>query len=545
MQEKNRSLWTAMPSMGKAKESFLPLVFDDTPPPGDAGPDTVQRRSFETDVTRMVLSGLVMRPIQELLVRRAVAGGDGEKGEEAVWRAVDVTWLAFAVLDVISELTEYHAGVTRADVIERVLPLAFKQLAVRQKSASDKEVTGVIGKIFDHLANRGNRYLPFAYEYYDDVRGTFLTCRFWLVKAVYTGEGHSTLYALTDEGYTAYFGLHETAALDAAAIGNLRIRMLIERGNVDDAIAVADQNRKQCIRKSHEIRRMRRAIVRNIRAVDFKQLKAVADDGVERSTRIQAESRRLHHMVRHKLTDLSQAPVSGDREHRRRAKLETLAKALERLNRRLLSLSGELQQLPEVYDAKSHRLFRRRASGVLPACEDMMHRVCGLAEAPAAGLGNCFIAGVDPPRCRPLFNPAAVMAACDRALERYAVAGDTVQPLQEIEDRPIERYAAELTAPVVKKGFAFLCSGVRPPSGVLLSELLTDAVAAADRETSLLPVAVAMALFHCITDEKTAHRWGMDIRKKAGADKITVTLADGRRYRGDELIIRKISEKSL
>ena len=46
---------------------------------------------------------------------------------------------------------------------------------------------------------------------------------FWLIKTVYTGEGREALFTLTDEGYTAYFGLHETGALDATAIGNLRI----------------------------------------------------------------------------------------------------------------------------------------------------------------------------------------------------------------------------------------------------------------------------------------------------------------------------------
>lgn len=72
----------------------------------------------DTDVTRVVRSSLVMRPVYELSARR-LTGQD--EAPHPAWDHLDVIWLAFATLDVISELTEFAPGVTRKNVISRLL----------------------------------------------------------------------------------------------------------------------------------------------------------------------------------------------------------------------------------------------------------------------------------------------------------------------------------------------------------------------------------------------------------------------------------------
>jgi hypothetical protein len=237
---------------------------------------------FQTDVSRAVHSAAIMRPIFELEARRFGQSDTDDTGD--IWEGVDALWIAFAVLDVISELTEYQSGATRAEVLEKILPLAHQQVAACGIEATPEGLAGVLNKVFDHLVNRHRRYLPFSYTWFNGALGRYQTRRFWLIKTVYTGEGHEALFTLTNEGYSAYFGLHETSALDATAIGNLRIKLLIERGNVDDAISVADGNRKQCARKALEVRNTRRQIRRNIHAVAFDHVQALAKEGVNQAT---------------------------------------------------------------------------------------------------------------------------------------------------------------------------------------------------------------------------------------------------------------------
>jgi hypothetical protein len=480
-------------------------------------------RGFESDVSRAVHSALIMRPIYELDARR-FRQSDGNDRQEA-WAGVDVLWLAFAVLDVISELTEYQIGATREEVVEKIRPLARRQISACHAVVTEEGLSEVLNKVFDHLVNRENRYLPFEYTYFDGATQRFRTRKFWLVKTVYTGEGREALYALTDEGYAAYFGLHETSALDAAAIGNLRIKLLIERGNVDDAISVADQNRKQCARKTQEVRNTRRIIRRNIHSVDFNRVHALAEEGIHQATEIQKEGGRLHNMV---IENLQKA-----RGQRHSMKLNLLAELLEGLNHGLMKLSGELQRLPEDYHRHSHKLFRRRSLGAFPPMEDVLHRVCQMAEDDAVSVGREFIARVDAPVRRPLFDPAAVIEACDRALERQNVPGDREQTILEIDGKPIAKFSPELTDPLMQQAFETLHTTVYRKGHVLLSRLLTEAAKTATED--LFPVAVAMAVFQSVVEPRVAQKHGIRASVTDDGTRIGVDLCAGRRYRGHEL----------
>jgi hypothetical protein len=388
-------------------------------------------------------------------------------------------------------------------------------------------LTDVFNKVFDHLVNRHDRYLPFQYTWFDGAAGRYRTRRFWLIKTVYTGEGREALFTLTDEGYAAYFGLHETSALDATAIGNLRIKLLIERGNVDDAILVADGNRKQCARKAFEVRNTRRQIRRNIHAVAFDKVKSLAQEGVNQATTIQKEGRRLHNMVVENLVASS--------KDRHEAKLHRLAEMLERLNTQLMNLTTELQQLPDDYDYHSFKLFRRRSLGAFPSMEEVMRRLCRLGEDDAARVGTEFIARIDPPAQRPLFDPAAVIESCDRALERQNVPGDRNQPIHEIDGIPVQRFVPELSEQQMQQAFAMLQAIVQSQGEILLSRLLAAVSHKATDDDGLLPVAVAMAVFQCAVERRLAGRHRIRVALPDPEQRVTVHLCAGRRYRGHEL----------
>ena len=489
----------------------------EVPDSGDAG--------FETDVSRAVYSAQIMRPIFDLEARRLYQGEAPEAA--AIWEQVDLMGLAFAILDVISELTEYQDGATRREVLARVLPLARRQLPEGDTAPAEDGLQAVLNRVFDHLVNRSNRYLPFDCRYFDGVSGRYRRRKFWLVKTVYTGAGQEARFNLTDEGYCAYFGLHETSALDATAIGNLRIKLLIERGSVDDAIAVADGNRKQCARKALEVRNTRRAIRRNIQAVDYDQVHALAAEGVHQATAIQQESGRLHNLVLDNLLD--------DRDRPYEIKLQRLAERLEGVNHHLMKLAGELQRLPEDYHRHSHKLFRRRSTGAFPPMDAVMRRICGLAETDAARIGAEFIARIDPPARRALFDPAAIIEACDRALERQKVPGDSRQALIEVDAEPVSRFVPELDEALMRQAFATLQAAVQDAGALRLSALLSETAAAAG--AGLLPAALAMAVFQCVVERRIAERHRLRVRQREPETLIAVDLAGGRRYRGHELIL--------
>jgi hypothetical protein len=506
-------------------------TLEKTVEPKTGVPESLERETspetgFATDVSRAVHSSLIMRPIYELENRRFLQGETDDI--PAIWEGLDVMWLAFAILDAISELSEYQAGATRIEVIDKILPMARKQALACGMNATDSGLNEVLNKVFDNLVNRRNRYLPFSYSYYDGISNEFKVRKFWLIKTVYTGNGREALFTLTDEGYAAYFGLHETNALDATAIGNLRIKLLIERGNVDDAISVADSNRKQCARKSLEIRNTRRMIQRNIQSVDFDQVHALAREGINQATDIQKESSRLHNMVIENLLT-SQVEKHGTKLHR-------LAELLERLNHQLVKLSAELQKLPEDYHNHSHKLFRKRSLGSFPPMDEVMGRIFLMGEEDAARIGSEFIARIDPPAQRPLFDPAAVIEACDRALERQNVPGDKNQAVIEVTGIPIERFAPELDEALMRQAFELIHMAVRREGNIRLSSLLTDAMG--QENGKLLPVAIAMAVFQCLVERRIADKYRIRLELPDPGKRIGIDLCAGRRYRGHELILK-------
>ncbi|SMC55724.1 hypothetical protein SAMN02746065_104126 [Desulfocicer vacuolatum DSM 3385] len=485
--------------------------------------DTIQViRTRESDVTRVVHSSLIMRPIYELEARRLNTEEEGADIRDFV----DLMWVAFAILDSVSELTEYHVGASRKEVLEKVMPAIKKQL-LSTEAFSHEALYALLKKVFDHLVNRQNRYLPFEYRYYDGIVGRFNHRKFWLIKAVYTGKGQETLFSLTDEGYAAYFGLHETSALDSTAIGNLRIKLLIERGNVDDAISVAEQNNKQCTRKAHDIRNTRRAIQRNIHSIDFHRINTMADQGAGQATQIQNESGRLHHMV----LDNLQVTENKDQE----LKLLQLARHLKELNRRQMELVRELQRLPDDYHQNSYKLFRKRTLGVLPSMEEVLRRVCCMPEGDAAAVGREFIAMFDPPVQISLFDPGAIIDTISQALERRSTTGDKSSPLQEIDGESIAHYQAELTEPLMKRGRDMILNRVRTCEATMLEDLLNEA--ALEEDAPLLPMAVALTVFQSIMDHRTGQGNGFQVKLGSRDKYISIDLPGGRRYRGDHLVL--------
>jgi len=480
-------------------------------------------RTRESDVTRVVHSSLIMRPIYELEARRLSI--EDEEGPD-LRDLVDLMWVAFAILDSVSELTEYHVGASRKEVLEKVTPAIKKQLK-SPEALSQGALSDLLKKVFDHLVNRNNRYLPFKYRYYDGASGRFKRRKFWLVKAVYTGKGQETLFSLTDEGYAAYFGLHETSALDSTAIGNLRIKLLIERGNVDDAIAVAEQNNKQCTRKAQDIRNTRRAIQRNIHSIDFHRINAMADQGAGQATQVQMESGRLHHMV----LDNLQVTENKDQE----LKLLHLARHLKALNQRQMELVRELQRLPDDYHQNSYKLFRKRKLGILPPLEEVLRRVCCMPEGDAAAVSREFIAMFDPPVQTSLFDPGAIIDTISQALERRSTTGDKPSLLQEIDGESIAHYQAELTEPLMKRGRDMILNRVRTSEATMMEDLLKEAIL--EENTPLLPMAVALTVFQSIMDHRTGQRNGFQVKLGSRDKYLSIDLPGGRRYRGDHLVL--------
>jgi hypothetical protein len=446
----------------------------------------------------------------------------------AIWEGMDLLWIAFAMLDIISELTEYQVGASRKEIIEKILPLAHRQVVSSKLVPTEEGLNVVLNKVFDHLVNRSSRYLPFRYAYFDAVKKKYRSRKFWLIKTVYTGEGQETLFTLTDEGYAAYFGLHETSALDAAAIGNLRIKLLIERGNVDDAIAVADGNRKQCARKALDVRNTRRLIQRNIYAVDFDRIRLLTEEGVTQATDIQKEGSRLHNMVIENL--------QSSKNERHHAKLVHLAEQLEQLNDQLMKLSGELQRLPEDYHHHSHKLFRRRLPGIFPAMDDVMGRVFQMTETDASAVGREFIARIDPPSKKPVFDPAAVIEACDRALERQSISGDQNQTIFEVDGSPIERFVPLLSDELIHQAFVMIHTLVHHKGELLLSAILKKSIDA--KISEIFPLAVAMAIFQSVVERRLAKRHQIWVELPQPRRHIGIDLSAQRRYWGDELVVK-------
>jgi hypothetical protein len=172
----------------------------------------------------------------------------------------------------------------------------------------------------------------------------------------------------------------------------------------------------------------------------------------------------------------------------------------------------------------------------LPPLDEVLGRIFGMGEADAARIGSEFIARIDPPAQRPLFDPAAVIDACDRALERQNVPGDRNQAVLEVDGAPVERFVSRLDDAVMRQAFEMIHMAVGRKGEIRLSTLLSDA--AASKNGELLPVAVAMAVFQCVVEWRLAERFRIQVEMPNPGERIEMDLPAGRRYRGHELLLK-------
>jgi hypothetical protein len=200
-----------------------------------------------------------------------------------------------------------------------------------------------------------------------------------------------------------------------------------------------------------------------------------------------------------------------------------------------MTLSDELQHLPEDYHNHSHKLFRRHSLGHFPPMEAVLGRLFRMAESDAARVGAECIARIDPPAARPLFDPAGVIEACDRALERQNVPGDRRQAVLEMDGAPIAHFSPELDEAIMERAFDSLHGAVRRENGIALSTLLTRSAGAQEGER--FPAAVAMAVFQCLVDRRIGRKHRIRIQLPDPAQRIGIDLPGGRRYQGHELLL--------
>ena len=119
----------------------------------------------------------------------------------------------------------------------------------------------------------------------------------------------------------------------------------------------------------------------------------------------------------------------------------------------------------------------------------------------------------------------------------------------------------------MKSAFKYLGTTIHATQGILLSKALEHASQNKDQDQNkdqgqgqdqgqdknqekaqdktIFPIAVAMAVFHCIVDGYQADKWQVEVIVKEPREFFTLTLPDGRRYRGHELILKPFLGTSI
>ena len=105
----------------------------------------------------------------------------------------------------------------------------------------------------------------------------------------------------------------------------------------------------------------------------------------------------------------------------------------------------------------------------------MLNDIAGLDTPDGKHIGMEFMARFDPAVCRPLFDPASLMAACDRALERQNQAEERACAIHEIDAVPMPQFESRLAPDFMDQAFELLTGFVREHREVALSALLEAA----------------------------------------------------------------------
>lgn len=484
------------------------------------------------DISRTNRTASLMRVFTQMLGSVHVGLSHLEEGKYRQFVELDLSWLAFALLDFVAEQSEWKTGIERDRIINGVLPQACEQANVLGcfDVLGDDGIRVGLEVLFDALCNRSGRYKAFNIMLWDAESQLLTKRQFWFLKTKAV-DGDRTalgngLFELTDEAYLLLFGMMEQDALDLARINLLRMEMLLSRGAFGEAVSLADNNIRQAQRLTLEIRTLNRQILRSIASVDIERVEYLSGQGIEQLNKLQEDLDELGHVIRNHLdtiTDTKQLKL-----------LSMLKEKLDGQRKAMLILHNQIMALPDTYRQQQHKLFRRRShmeGRRLPPLENFLVSLALLPIDETNRVADDFLAQLSSPISVDLFDPGSLLQQLASVLERQHTNMSDVTVKDEDIEFP-EEFASPLTPHKVVSVYQWMRE-VIPLEGELLSRLLERARDEKGDDTAVAVQGIAIVSLDPQDDIKDSSSFRFHASPMA--KRYSVMLGDGRHAHGHDL----------
>jgi len=369
-------------------------------------------------LSEQVLNIKLMEPIFRLHINR-------NKGVKKDTREdIDLVAATMMLFDIVLREMDFSKGLTHKQLNES----AFNIIKLISSDLSVDDCTEVASYLVDGLTNRKHNYQKFIVEFWHPHSNELNDKTFRYFEPQVVSEAGQVYFTLTQEGSLVYFSGLEVESRIGPLIDQLRVELMIQRGETRRALLFARQLLTRASVQNKELEDIRFRIQRNSRTVHFDadlhpillDSKALFDQMAKSDKGLKFEAEGM----RDKASDEDVQTVSA------------LIKVLGDVSQRHVALSNKASELCDEYLARVSRAIpmANNICQIEPE-EDVLVPLLGIDHVKLAGeagdkLGSLFMPWVDKDSNK-IFNPFDFMDLTDEWLREQEEFGQETPVMEE------------------------------------------------------------------------------------------------------------------
>lgn len=210
-------------------------------------------------LSEQVLNIKLMEPIFRLHINRNKGTSDDTREN------IDLVVASMMMFDIVLREMDFSKGLTRRQLDDA----AIKIITLISFELSKKECQSTAKYLVDGLTNSKNNYQKFTVEFWHPLNNDLANKDFRYLEPVVESDLGDVYFTLTKEASLVYFSGLEVESRIGPLIDQLRVELMIQRGETRRALLFARQLLNRATLQDKELNDIRFRIQRNSRTVHF------------------------------------------------------------------------------------------------------------------------------------------------------------------------------------------------------------------------------------------------------------------------------------
>ncbi|MEZ9866744.1 hypothetical protein, partial [Vibrio sp. 10N.261.51.A4] len=210
-------------------------------------------------LSEQVLNIKLMEPIFRLHINRNKGVNNDVKED------IDLVAATMMLFDIVLREMDFSKGLT----YKQLNGAANKVITMISSSLTEEELKAVASYLVDGLTNRKQNYQKFTVEFWHPLENDLADKNFRYLEPVIESDAGEVYFTLTQEGSLVYFSGLEVESRIGPLIDQLRVELMIQRGETRRALLFARQLLTRASVQNKELEDIRFRIQRNSRTVHF------------------------------------------------------------------------------------------------------------------------------------------------------------------------------------------------------------------------------------------------------------------------------------